>query len=82
MAAPINVTVDAPVVTITTSGAGEAIEGGGAGKALVQRTGDTTLPLTVLYKVEGSAKPGVEYQPLSGSVIIPAGASRAYKVKL
>lgn len=81
VAAPINVTVDPPVVTITVRGNGEAIEGGAAGKAMVERTGDTASALTVFYKVAGSAKSGAEYQPVSGSVTIPAGSSKA-KIKI
>ena len=70
-----------PTVTIAALGDGDAVEGGAAGKAAVQRTGDTSAALTVLYKVVGSAKSGVEYKPLTGSVTIPAGASKA-KVKI
>ena len=51
------------------------------GKVFVERTGDMSTALTVFYKVVGSAKSGVEYKPVSGSVIIPAGASKA-KVKI
>ena len=52
------------------------------GKLAVQRTGDVTAPLTVLYKVVGSAEPGVDFKALSGTVTIPPGASQAkLKVK-
>ncbi len=68
-------------MTIVAAGAGEATEGGAAAKVFVQRTGDTTAALTVLYKVAGSAKAGVEYKPVAGSVTIPAGAARA-KIKI
>ncbi|MBD2033543.1 hypothetical protein H6F76_00490 [Leptolyngbya sp. FACHB-321] len=39
--------------------------------------GDTTQPLTVNYITGGTAQPGVDYQPLSGSVTIPAGQTSA-----
>jgi hypothetical protein len=39
--------------------------------------GDTTQPLTVNYTTGGTAQPGVDYQPLSGSVTIPAGQTSA-----
>ena len=50
---------------------------GDAGVFTVTRTGDTTLPLTVPYTVGGTAVSGMDYQTLSGSVTIPAGASSA-----
>ncbi|MBD2073375.1 hypothetical protein H6F86_05645 [Phormidium sp. FACHB-592] len=39
--------------------------------------GDTTQPLTVNYTTGGTAQPGVDYQPLSSSVTIPAGQTSA-----
>ena len=70
-----------PTVTIAVVGNGEAVEGGAAGKAFVQRTGDASAALTVFYKVRGSAQSGVEYKPVTGSVTIPAGATKA-KIKI
>ncbi|MDB6122655.1 MAG: Legume lectin beta domain protein [Pedosphaera sp.] len=43
----------------------------------VTRSGSTNSPLTVLYALGGTATNGVAYTNLSGSVIIPAGASNA-----
>src|SRR5262249_20836060 len=43
----------------------------------VFRTGPTNAPLTVHYRVDGTAINGVDYAPLSGSVTIPACASSA-----
>ena len=62
-------------------GSGVAVEGGAKGIALVTRTGDTSQPLTVNYKVKGAAVAGVDYKKLPGSVTIPAGAVKA-KVKV
>ena len=70
-----------PVVTVAVLGDGEAVEGGENGKVSIQRVGDTTSALTVLYKVAGSAKSGVDYKPVTGSVTIPAGTASA-KVKI
>ena len=70
-----------PAVTIAVAGDGEAVEGGERGKAVVYRTGDTSAALDVNYKVKGSAKAGVNYQPVTGVVTIPAGASKA-KIKI
>ena len=71
----------APTVTVITAGDGLAMAGGEKGKVLVRRTGDTSAALTVRYKVKGSAAPGVDYKPVSGSVTIPAGAGQA-KIKI
>ena len=35
----------------------------------------TNLPLTVNYAISGTASNGADYQPISGSVVIPAGSS-------
>ena len=43
----------------------------------VNRTGSTAAALTVAYTVGGTATNGVDYQTLSGSVVIPANASSA-----
>jgi hypothetical protein len=43
----------------------------------VSRTGDTSLPLTVIYTVGGTATAGADYLSLSGSVTIPAGSPNA-----
>lgn len=39
----------------------------------VRRFGDTNEDLTVLYNIGGTATNGVDYVPLAGSVLIPAG---------
>lgn len=70
-----------PTVTAMIAGSGMAVEGGAAGKILVKRTGATSTALTVHYKVQGSAKAGVDYKPLAGTVTIPAGAAQA-KIKV
>ncbi len=43
----------------------------------VARTGTPTGPLTVYYAVSGTATSGVDFTPLSGSVILPDGAATA-----
>ena len=47
----------------------------------MQRTGNTSTALTLFYKVQGSAKSGVNYKAVTDAVTIPAGASKA-KVKI
>jgi hypothetical protein len=43
----------------------------------VARTGALETPLTVFYTASGSASNGLDFEALSGSVVIPAGASNA-----
>jgi hypothetical protein len=78
----INVTVSnggtsATTVTITASDATATEAGPTTGAFRVARTGSTAAALTVEYTVAGTATPGTDYQRLSGSVIIPAGATFA-----
>ncbi len=40
----------------------------------VTRTGSTLWPLLVFYSIGGTASNGVDYRPLTGRVLIPAGA--------
>jgi hypothetical protein len=41
----------------------------------VTRTGNTGRPLTVFYSIHGTALNGIDYQLLSGRVVIPAGSN-------
>ena len=52
-------------------------EAGDAGSFTVVRTGDTSQSLDVPYTVSGAATAGSDYQALSGTATIPAGASSA-----
>ncbi len=51
-----------------------ASEGGPNGVFTVTRTGDTSVPLTVNYTVNGTATSGTDYVALPGSVTFQAGA--------
>lgn len=71
-----------PLPTVSILGLRPAVEGGEKGFFRVYRTSDAGLStaLTVFYKAKPGAtrpKSGVDYQPLSGSVTIPAGATSA-----
>lgn len=46
-----------------------------AGKFMVRRTGGTNFSQLVFYELFGSASNGVDYQQLSGTVQMPAGAT-------
>lgn len=62
------VTVDAATPTATEAGPSN-------GAFTLFRTGDTTEPLSVTFTVGGSAVAGVDYVPLSGTAVFPAGAA-------
>ena len=63
-------------VTIFPTGA-DAAEPSTPGRFTVKRDGDLNPDLVVYYNVSGTATSGLDYVPLSGSVILPAGASSA-----
>ena len=65
-----------PTVGLTVTDA-QASEDGGAGQLVVERTGNTSLPLTVNYSPTGSAINGSDYESLSGTVTIEAEATYA-----
>lgn len=52
-------------------------EGPAPGDFTISRTGPTDAALMVFYDVAGAATNGIDYELLSGSVIIPAGSSTA-----
>lgn len=66
-----------PSVSIAASSASANEAGTLAGEFTVTRSGDTLNPLTVSFGISGSATNGIDYPALSGTVTIPAGASRA-----
>ena len=76
----LTVDIRLPRVTIAATDAIASEEGPDPGIFTVTRSGDpvafdTTQALTVTYTLSGTATNGVDYQALSGTVIIPAGAS-------
>ena len=67
---------DAPVVSITSTDA-SATEGADTGTFVISRSGDASQAVTVYYAVSGEAMQGADYQALSGSVTLLAGAAQA-----
>lgn len=63
----------ATVTIAATAGASES----SPGQFTLTRVGDTSGALTVTYTVGGSATPGVDFQPLSGTVTFAAGSATA-----
>ena len=47
------------------------------GVFVVTRTGEISQPLTVFYALSGTALHGVDFEPLPGSIVLPAGQARA-----
>ena len=50
-------------------------EGGNAAKLVVTRTGDTSMPLNVFYRLGGTADNGDDYNTLDGVVTISSGSA-------
>lgn len=67
-----------PVVTITATDAVASEPGTNTGKIRVNRKGDRSKPLTVRYKISGTATNGTDYVRLSGKLVIPKG--KAFQV--
>ena len=64
--------------TVEIASTSNASEPSTAGSVIVRnRGGVLSAPLVVRYSVSGSARSGVDYVGLSGSVTIPAGSSQA-----
>ena len=69
--------LQSPAVTVLASDPYAAEANLDPGAFTVTRTGSTATALTVSYTVGGSATNGVDYQTLSGTVLIPAGEASA-----
>lgn len=71
--------ISSTVVSLSTVHGGR-VEEGGTGRVLFTREGDLSAELTIAYSIKGTALNGTDYvstdgQPLSGTFILPAGAS-------
>ncbi len=70
--------LDNDLTTVTVSATDEnAAEPSASGTFTIQRVGDLTDALVINYTVGGTAVPGVDYSPMSGTVTIAAGATTA-----
>ncbi|MBL9187733.1 MAG: DUF1800 family protein [Opitutaceae bacterium] len=63
------------VVSIAATRAAASENGTQTGEFTITRAGDTFSALTVNYGVGGSATNAIDYPPLLGTVVIPAGAA-------
>ena len=77
--ASITASVTLPPTTVGISSFDSSIAemSGTSALVTVTRQGGTSGPLSINYSVAGSATIGSDYQPLSGTVIIPVGAASA-----
>ena len=66
-----------PSVSVAASDSSASEAGANTGAFIFTRTGDTTRPLVVTYKIAGSASNGSDYDQLAGTVTIPAGSATA-----
>lgn len=64
---------DKPLVSVKAPDAQASEPGTDKGGFMFKRTGDISVSLTVRYAVSGTAKAGIDYKSLSGTVTIPAG---------
>lgn len=68
-------TVPPTLVSVTASSPSANEQGPVNGVFTISRTGDTSVPLTVNYTVDGTATAGSDYTALPGSVTLLAGAT-------
>src|SRR5712691_10085503 len=68
-------TIDTVTITVPDPNASEA--GPDPGLFEIQRSGPTNFGLAVFFRVSGSASNGVDYEPLTNPVVIPAGSLTA-----
>ena len=68
---------DTPYVSVSVPDATASEAGADSGVFLLTRTGSTASALKVYYGLSGSASHGTDYAPLTGEVVIPAGATSA-----
>jgi hypothetical protein len=81
VSAPLTIQV-VPTVALSVKGDGKAVVGGESGKVVFTRTGDDlSAPLTVFFKLTGTAVNGVNYTHVGKKAVIPAGAA-TYKLKI
>jgi hypothetical protein len=64
-----------PEVTIASANPWAREVGPFDGRFTITRTGPTVLPLTVSFRIGGTARPGVDYVRFPSSVVIPVGSA-------
>ncbi|BAY74794.1 hypothetical protein NIES25_12100 [Nostoc linckia NIES-25] len=69
----LNSTFSYPTIVNITATKNCASQFGDIGEFVITRNGDPTQDLIVKYSIEGTAKYGVDYQPIANFAIVPAG---------
>ncbi len=67
----------APIISVTVKKPEAVRSTGAVGKVLVELSSAPAADLTVAYTISGTAVNGTDYSLLSGSVTVPAGATKA-----
>jgi len=76
-AATVTIADNSASVSIEATDADAAEEGPDTGEFTISRTGDTTDPLTVHFRTNGTARSGSDYEAIGSEVTIPAGEASA-----
>jgi len=69
----LNSTFSYPTIVNITARKNCASQFGEIGEFVITRNGDPIQDLIVKYNIEGTAKYGVDYQPIANFAIVPAG---------
>jgi hypothetical protein len=69
---------DMPAISLAATASNASEAGPVSGQFTFTRTGAVTNPLTVKFKVFGTAINGVDYSAISNTIVIPAGTKSAY----
>lgn len=72
----LNSTFSYPNIVNITATKNCASQFGEIGEFVITRNGDTAQDLIVKYSIEGTAKYGVDYQPIANFAIVPAGENK------
>lgn len=75
---PVAVSTEPVQVTVTATDSIAAESGPSSGLFTFHRSGPTTTALTVRYETSGTAVSPGDYPALTGSIVIPIGASSAF----
>ncbi|MBD2678392.1 MULTISPECIES: hypothetical protein [Nostoc] len=72
----LNSTFSYPTIVNITATKNRASQFGEIGEFVITRNGDLTQDLIVKYNIKGTAKYGVDYQPIANFAIVPAGENK------
>lgn len=73
--ATLAILVQAPIITVIASDPDASEDGSNPGSFTITRTGITTYPLTVYFKITGTATNGLDYTQITESATFAVGSS-------